>query len=171
MWRACSWRATDWAVRRGISRGFCTRACPAAEVEGEAGLIEGLAGAGIDVHDHLADGAAEESGGGHGEMARNTGSNSPPLRTGQGRAPGAARVSPCAGRGGWGSAPCGARPFLACLLPVLLTSRRFRAGVSPVWARVWIERELLGLTAELLAPAAAEQGGLPRDDHRRWELG
>jgi len=24
MWRACSWRATDWAVLRGISRGFCT---------------------------------------------------------------------------------------------------------------------------------------------------
>jgi peptidoglycan/xylan/chitin deacetylase (PgdA/CDA1 family) len=24
MWRACSWRATDRAVRRGISRGFCT---------------------------------------------------------------------------------------------------------------------------------------------------
>ncbi len=57
MWRACSWRATDRAVRRGISRGFCTGRAPATEVERDARLAGGLAGARIDVHDHLADGA------------------------------------------------------------------------------------------------------------------
>jgi hypothetical protein len=42
-----------------------------------AGLIKGLAGAGKDVHEHLADRAAE-GGGAHGEMARNT--DPPPRR-------------------------------------------------------------------------------------------
>jgi hypothetical protein len=58
-------------------------------------------------------------------MARNTASNPPPLRTGQGSVPGAAGVSPCPGRGGWGSAGVVARCQLRrrapepLLLPVI----------------------------------------------------
>jgi len=49
----------------------------------DAGLIKGFA-AGIDVHEHLADRAAE-GGGGHGEMARNT--DPPPRHRSRARAP------------------------------------------------------------------------------------
>jgi len=92
MWRAWSWRATAWAVRSGRIRGLSTGRPPPPEVEREAGLAGGLAGAGIDVHEHLADRAAEGSGG-HGTKAKNTRPIAPPQRPGQGAA--GARVSPC----------------------------------------------------------------------------
>jgi hypothetical protein len=102
------------------------RTGPATEVEREAGLTEGLAGARIDVHDHLADGAAEGSGGGHGEKARNTGSNAPPLRTGQGRAPGCGSRQPLPGTRRLGQCSSGARLFMPCSDPSCLR-------VDPCW--------------------------------------
>jgi len=46
-----------------------------------------------------------------GWMARNTGPNAPPQRPGKGTA--GARVSPCARRGGWGSAGVVLAPAMA----------------------------------------------------------
>ena len=60
------------------------RPTPAADVNGDAGLRPGFAAAGIDVHEHLTDRAAE-GGGGHGWMARNT--DPAPRRRGRARAP------------------------------------------------------------------------------------
>ena len=65
------------------------RPAAAADVDCDAGLSKGFAAAGIDVHEHLADWAAE-SGGGHGWMAKNT--ESAPCRRGR------ARASPCRDR-------------------------------------------------------------------------
>ena len=60
------------------------RPTAAADVDRDAGLRPGFAAAGIDVHEHLTDRAAE-GGGGHGWMARNT--DPAPRRRGRARAP------------------------------------------------------------------------------------
>jgi hypothetical protein len=61
-----------------------------------------------------------------GWLARNTGPNAPPQRPGKGAA--GACVSPCARRGGWGSAGVVLAP--AWLRPVLLTPLCVSGGAS-----------------------------------------
>ena len=71
----------------GVIQGFLRyRPTPAADVHRDAGLRPGFAAAGIDVHEHLTDRAAE-GGGGHGWMARNT--DPAPRRRGKGEVAGA----------------------------------------------------------------------------------
>ena len=109
MWRAWSWRATDWAVRSGIRRGFWTalpRLPKCRERRAEAGLLE-PAGTRTTTRRMGQQREAEAMG----WMARNTGPNAPPQRPGKGAA--GARVSPCARRGGWGSAGVVLAPAMA----------------------------------------------------------
>jgi len=135
------------------------RTGPATEVERDAGLAGGLAGAWIDVHDHLADGAAEEA------MERWRGTPPPtPRRCGRARAvpPGAACVSPCPGRGGWGTGyavlapPCRAQtPPASALIRAVTSTRKdrpaFKAcfGLPPSW------RQCSSRIGPLLGAAAA----------------
>ena len=87
------------------------RPTTAADVDRDAGLRPGFAAAGVDVHEHLTDRAAE-GGGSHGWMARNT--DPTPRRRGRARArpggrdtgapEGAVLRQPWRGRGGEGIA-------------------------------------------------------------------
>jgi len=93
MWRAWSWRATAWAVRSGIRRGFWTARpllpkCRERRAEAE-GLLE-LEGTRTTTRRMGQQREAEAMG----RKARNTGPNAPPQRPGKGAA--GARVSPCA---------------------------------------------------------------------------
>ena len=110
MWRACSWRATDWAVRSGMRRGFWTarpRLPKCRERRAEAaGLLE-PAGTRTTTRRMGQQREAEAMG----WMARNTGPNAPPQRPGKGAA--GACVSPCARRCGWGSAGVVLAPAMA----------------------------------------------------------
>ena len=84
MWRACSWRATAWAVRRGIRRGFWTarpRLPKCRERRAEAaGLLE-PEGTRTTTRRMGQQREAEAMG----WMARNTGSQRPTAAAGQGR--------------------------------------------------------------------------------------
>jgi hypothetical protein len=109
MWRAWSWRATAWAVRSGMRRGFWTarpRLPKCRDRRAEEGLLE-PAGTRTTTRRMGQQREAEAMG----RMARNTGPNAPPQRTGKGAA--GARVSPCARRGGWGSAGVVLAPAMA----------------------------------------------------------
>jgi len=110
MWRACSWRATAWAVRSGIRRGFWTARprlpkCRDRRAEA-AGLLEPEC-----TRTTTRRMGQQREAEAMGWMARNTGPNAPPQRPGQGAA--GARVSPCARRGGWGSAGVVLAPAMA----------------------------------------------------------
>jgi hypothetical protein len=97
----------------------------AADVDCDAGLSKGFAAAGIDVHEHLADWAAE-GGGGHGWMARNT--DPAPRRRGRARASpqkvrqrqGVGLRQPWRGCGGEGIAGGGARQTRGWIRVLLL---------------------------------------------------
>ena len=109
IWRAWSWRATAWAVRSDIRRGFWTalpRLPKCRARRAEAGLLE-PAGTRTTTRRMGQQREAEAMG----WMARNTGPNAPPQRPGKGAA--GACVSPCARRGGWGSAGVVLAPAMA----------------------------------------------------------
>ena len=109
-------------MRSGMKRGFWTarpRLPKCRERRAEAGLLE-LEGTRTTTRRMGQQREAEAMG----WMARNTGPNAPPQRPGKGAA--GACVSPCARRGGWGSAGVVLAP--AWLWPVLLTPMGVSAG-------------------------------------------
>ena len=122
MWRAWSWRATAWAVRSGIRRGFWTARprlpkCRERRAD-EAGLLE-PAGTRTTTRRMGQQREAEAMG----WMARNTGSQRPTAAAGQGRR---RRLRQPLRAPRWmGQCWCGARP---CHAPPRSADSRLRGG-------------------------------------------